>query len=73
MVSDDHFESVIAEYIRVNGITRCPTACVLPTRGSVPAADRVALAEYAMARNRQRRKRPVAMNLRDAARKHDIS
>ena len=34
----------VAEFIRTKGITRCPTACVLPTQGSVAAADRVACA-----------------------------
>jgi hypothetical protein len=29
----------VAEFIRTKGITRCPTACVLPTQGLVPAAD----------------------------------
>jgi len=45
---------VIAEFIRTKGITRCPTACVLPTQGSVGAADRAALEEYAVARDRSR-------------------
>jgi hypothetical protein len=45
---------VIAEFIRTRGITRCPTACVLPTQGSVGAADRAALEEYAVTRDRQR-------------------
>jgi hypothetical protein len=36
----------VAEFIRTKGITRCPTACVLPTQGSVAAADRVALEEH---------------------------
>ena len=33
----------IEEFIRTRGITRCPTACVLPTQGLVGAADRAAL------------------------------
>jgi hypothetical protein len=32
----------VAEFIRTKGITRCPTACVLPTQGLVTAADRAA-------------------------------
>jgi hypothetical protein len=31
-VSDEDCEAV-AEFIRLKGITRCPTACVLPTQG----------------------------------------
>jgi hypothetical protein len=45
----------IAEFIRSKGITRCPTACVSPTQGLVAAADRAALEEYAVERERIRR------------------
>lgn len=47
-------EAVVAEFIRRNGITRCPTACVSPTQASVGAADRAALEEYALVRDRLR-------------------
>ena len=47
-------EAVIAEFIRTKGITRCPTACVLPTQGSIDAADRVALEKHAVAQERVR-------------------
>jgi hypothetical protein len=47
----------IAEFIRTRGITRCPTACVSPTQGLVAAADRAALEEYAVERERIRRAR----------------
>jgi hypothetical protein len=56
VISDNH-EAVIAEFIRTRGVTRCPTACVVPTQASVDAADRAALAEYAVARSRQRREK----------------
>ena len=36
----------VAEFIRTRGITRCPTACVLPTTASVPEPDRAALAAH---------------------------
>lgn len=52
--------AAIAEFIRTRGVTRCPTACVLPTQASVAADDRVALAEYAEARDRGRRARVAA-------------
>jgi hypothetical protein len=42
MPGDDR--DAVAEFIRAKGITRCPTVCVLPTQGLVPAADRVAQA-----------------------------
>jgi hypothetical protein len=57
--SDDR-EAVIAEFIRTRGITRCPTACVLPTQGSVDAADRAALEEHAVAQERSRQARAAA-------------
>ena len=50
----------IAEFIRNRGITRCPTACVSPTQGLVAAADRAALEEYAVERERIRRARLAA-------------
>lgn len=53
-------ETVIAEFIRTRGITRCPTACVLPTQGSVDEADRAALEEHAIEQERSRRARAAA-------------
>jgi hypothetical protein len=53
-------EAVIAEYIRTRGITRCPTACVLPTQGSVDAADRAALEQHAITQERLRQARASA-------------
>ena len=54
---DDEYRAAVAAFIYVNGITRCPTACVLPTQGTVPAADRAALERYANARALTREKR----------------
>jgi hypothetical protein len=56
----DDREAVIAEFIRTRGITRCPTACVLPTQGSVDAADQAALEEHAVAQERSRQSRAAA-------------
>jgi hypothetical protein len=53
-------DAAVAEFIRTRGVTRCPTACLLPTQGSVAAADRTALEEYAAARERVRRARVAA-------------
>ena len=50
----------VAEFIRTKGITRCPTACVLPTQGLVAAADRIALEEHAIARDQLRRAQTAA-------------
>ena len=60
VISDHSNDAVIAEYIRTKGVTRCPTACVVPTQGSVDKADRAALEEYAVARDRQRREKAAA-------------
>ena len=51
MISEKDGEAV-AEFIRTNGITRCPTACVLPTQALVGAADRAALQAHAVLRDR---------------------
>ena len=55
-------EAAIAEFIRTRGVTRCPTACVLPTQGSVAPHDQAALAEYAAARDQARRARVAQRN-----------
>jgi hypothetical protein len=54
------YEAVIAEFIRAKGITRCPTACVLPTQGSIAAADRVELEKHAVAQERVRQTKAAA-------------
>jgi hypothetical protein len=54
------YDTVIAEFIRTKGITRCPTACVLPTQGSVDEADRAALEEHATVQERSRRAKAAA-------------
>jgi hypothetical protein len=60
VITEYNHEAVIAEYIRTRGVTRCPTACVVPTQGSVDKADQAALGEYAIARDRQRREKAAA-------------
>jgi hypothetical protein len=56
-------EAAVAEFIRTRGVTRCPTACVLPTQGSVAPHDRAALAEYAESRDRVRKARTARQNI----------
>jgi hypothetical protein len=53
----DEYRDAVAEFIRSKGITRCPTACVLPTQGLIAPADRMALEQHALLRNRARRER----------------
>ena len=60
IIPDLNYQAIISEYIRTKGVTRCPTACVVPTQASVTAADRAALEEYAVKRARLRRERAAA-------------
>lgn len=60
IVYENDHQAIIAEYIRTKGVTRCPTACAVPTQASLTPADRVALEEYAIERARQRRERAAA-------------
>ena len=55
MTNDD--AEAVAEFIRTRGITRCPTACVLPTQALLGAADRAALEEHAVSRDELHRAR----------------
>jgi hypothetical protein len=55
-MSDEDRDAVV-EFIQSKGITRCPTACVVPTQGLIAAADRIALQQHALLRDRVRRKR----------------
>jgi hypothetical protein len=56
----DDYQAAVAAYIRARGVTRCPTACALPTQGTVPPADRAALADYAAARDKRQAARERA-------------
>jgi hypothetical protein len=59
-MADDEYKAAVAAFIRRNGITRCPTACALPTQGTIAANDRAALEDYAIARAQSRRQRQAA-------------
>jgi len=54
------YDAVIAEFIRTKGITRCPTACVSPTQGSIDAADQAALERHAVTQERLRQAKAAA-------------
>jgi hypothetical protein len=62
-MGNDEYQAAVTAFIRANGITRCPTACALPTQGTVAAADRAALEDYAIARDTARQ-RQLAMRER---------
>jgi len=38
-------------------VTRCPTACIVPTHGKVPEADRAALRNHVAAREAARQEK----------------
>ena len=59
-MGEDEYEAAIAAFLRTKGVTRCPTACALPTQGTIAATDRAALENYAIARARARRHRQVS-------------
>ena len=42
-MSPKNYEAEIAAFIRAKGVTRCPTAFVVPTHASATPADRDAL------------------------------
>ena len=48
------YEAAIAEFMRKKGVTRCPTACAVPTRATVAEADRAALRNYGAAKEAAR-------------------
>ena len=54
-LSSSDYEAAVAAFIRDRGVTRCPTACLVRTQASVPAADRMALEHYEAGREQSRR------------------
>ena len=58
--SSGDYDDAVAAFIRNKGITRCPTACLVRTQASVPAADRAALEQYEAERDRLRRENVAA-------------
>jgi len=59
-MGDEEYKAAVAAFITSKGVTRCPTACALPTQGTVAESDRAALENYAIARARTRRHRQAA-------------
>lgn len=50
-MSQNEYEAAIVEFLERNGVTRCPTACLVPTHASVAEPDRLALRRYDATRN----------------------
>lgn len=60
-MSRNEYEAAVADFIRTNGVTRCPTACVVRTQGIVSPADREALRRRAEEdETRRHGRRPLA-------------
>ena len=53
-MTETEYANAIAEFLSKKNVTRCPTACVVPTRASVAEADRLALRNYDAAREAAR-------------------
>ena len=53
-MSETEYARAVAEFMKKKGVTRCPTACVVPTRASVTEADRAALRNHDAAREAAR-------------------
>ena len=53
-MNETEYATAVAEFLKKRSITRCPTACVVPTAASVTEADRVALRDYDAAREEAR-------------------
>jgi hypothetical protein len=57
---ENDYDVAIAIFARTKGITRCPTACLLPTQGYISLADRLALRAHAAGRDQVRRADAIA-------------
>ena len=53
-MTEAEYAAQIEEFMRRRGVTRCPTACVVPTHGAVAESDRVQLRTYNEAREAAR-------------------
>ena len=53
-MSQTEYEAALTEFLHRKAITRCPTACVVPTRTTVAETDRAALRNYAQAKEAAR-------------------
>jgi len=48
------YAAQVEEFMRRRGVTRCPTAFVVPTHGAVAESDRAKLRDYSDAREAAR-------------------
>jgi hypothetical protein len=62
-MSQNEQDALIAEFMRKKGITRCPTACAVPTHAALNEADRAALRDYNAAKEAARLERAKSYHL----------
>jgi hypothetical protein len=62
-MSQNEQDALVAEFMRKKGITRCPTACAVPTHAAVSEADRAALRDYRAAKEAARLERSKTFQL----------
>jgi hypothetical protein len=62
-MSQNEYDAAIAEFMRKRSITRCPTACAVPTHAAVPEADRAALRNYNEAKEAARLEKSKSFQL----------
>jgi hypothetical protein len=53
-MTEAEYDAAVSEFMRKKGVTRCPTACVVPTHADLGESDRVALRNYNAAREAAR-------------------
>jgi hypothetical protein len=53
-MTEAEYAAQIEEFMRRRGVTRCPTACVVPTHADVAESDRAKLRDYNDARETAR-------------------
>jgi hypothetical protein len=62
-MSRNEYDAAVAEFMRTKGITRCPTACAVPTHADVAETDRAALRDYCAAKEAARLEKPKSFIL----------
>ena len=56
-MSQSEYDAAIAQFLAKKAVTRCPTACVTPTRTALAEDDKIALRNYVAAREAARLER----------------
>jgi hypothetical protein len=62
-MSQNEYDVAVAEFMRTKGITRCPTACAVPTHADVREADQAALRDYNAAKEAARLEKAKSFQL----------